>query len=291
MILGHLRRWHGAILAFAERGRGAILAIAASALAAGIVWAIGTLGIVWDDVNWRAILAIALIAAPVSMVLNASELRLCARAAGRHLGFRPALQASTIGVVSNLLPVPASIAIRGKALAEAGVSLGGVGKVLGYAAAMWIALAVACTGLALPATAGRLLVTSTGLAGAGIVVALVLRQAPPWVAVGLVAVRASMIAILVLSLFVLLAALNVSADAGDAAILSGAGLLGTIAGIAPAGLGITELAGAGLATLRDGSAAGALVVLALHRLIGLTVNGTMAVVLLGTRRTAIAQEI
>lgn len=262
----------------ADRYRWPILATALVALIAGSAWSVAQLNISWRTVDWWPLALMISLAIPATILLNALELKLCAAWLHRRLAFRQAIGVTSLGTVANVLPVPASLALRAKALSEAGAGLKDVGIVLGLAAGLWAFMALVVTALSLPAGEMALATIALGTAGVGLCVLLLWRRSGGWITVGFVGVRAAMTVLLVVRLLLCFAALGIAASLADAGVLAGAGVLGNAATIVPAGLGVTEYAGAGLATLRQGSAAAAFLVLTLDRTIALAANGIVVIV-------------
>jgi hypothetical protein len=105
------------------------------------------------DINIKEILlfpifiAIA-IGGPINLFLNAAELKLCAKASSANITIKKALGISSIASVTNILPIPAGIAVRGAALMSAGASMKASGTVLLVNSIMQIATALSLTGFA-----------------------------------------------------------------------------------------------------------------------------------------------
>ena len=272
-IVDTLKQRYGQVKAFAFLWRKVIVTIALFALGLGVVWSIRNLDLDSQQIQLMPVLAAFCLTLPASILFNAWEFRLCGAAVGCHLSWRHALLVTTAGTIANILPVPASLAIRGKALVDAGTSLGRAGRILGLAAIMWVATAFVITGLSLPAIEPAIIIATLGVGAMVTSAALIHHTSNIPTALGFIIVRLAMMALFVLRLMLLYFAIGVAVQLADVGILSGVGVVSAAIAIVPAGLGVTEAAGAVLASLRDTSPAAAFLVLALNRGLSLAGNG------------------
>lgn len=265
----------------ARRWRG-VLIVALVLFLAGSVWSIRELGVVWSDLDWTAGALALLLVAP-SIWFNALELQLCARAAGNSMPLAQALCYSNVATLSNLLPVPASAIVRGGALVKNGASLAASGQIVLAAGLIWLAMAAGISAAAIIPGSGGLM---AGAAAAGVaagIAAWIARRSGIGVASGFVAVRVALLGLAVVRLHFCFAAIGVMLPPEDVAVYTVASILGSAAGIVPAGLGVSEGIAAALAVLAYASPAAAFLSIGLNRLLGLIGS---AVVVLGFAWTA-----
>ncbi len=255
-----------------------IISIASLFFFGGVIWSAVALDVRWNDLNYVAIFAVVLIL-PVSMIFNAYELVLCANATGGKLGLQKALGFSSTATIANVLPVPASSLIRGGALVSAGASVVESGKMILIAGLLWLAMASSLSALAiLPGAFG----IASFLAGLAVCVGLAIWvgiKSNAGIAIQFLAVRAAMVALLMIRLFLCFVTINVGITLIDTAVFSVAGIIGNAAAIVPAGIGVTESLGALLAPVSGTVAAAAFLALALNRLTGLAGAGLVSLFL------------
>lgn len=268
--LADLRSW-------SLRHRRIIVSIAAAAFLAGMAISVAELAPAWDRVGLWPLVVIGLAGVPVSLVLNAVELQLCARALSRRIALRRALVFTTTGTISNLLPVPASVAIRGGALVAAGAGLREAGAILAVAGLMWLALALAVTGVSLAFTTwvGVVVGTVGALGTLGLALWIGSRSSAA-IALGFVIVRASLLVVLVARLWLAFLAIGVPVALLDAAYYAVAGIAGTVVTVVPAGLGVSEGFAALMAGVIGASPSAAFLALSVNRVLGLLICGVVA---------------
>lgn len=267
----------GAIQAWSRRHRVPILGAAAAAFGAGLTLAVRDLGLSPTDLDLRTVMVILVVAAPVSIIINAFELQLCALAVGRRLSLGRGIAVSTTATVANLLPLPAGVAVRSAALIAAGAKLHETGTIVLAAALMWFAMAASITGLAF--VPEYLLGWFITAAGPFVVLGIafwIARRSDVLIAFGFVVVRAALLAIFVWRIWLAFAALDLTVPLLDAAVYAAAGIAGTVVMIIPAGLGVSEGFGALLAEAVGGSAAAAFLAIGLNRILGLSLAGIVA---------------
>lgn len=264
---------HRSINRFGKQQRWPILSVAFVILLAGTGWSIHSMQISWQAVDWRPLVALVGLAIPLAILFHGLEFQLCAMAVRRTITLRRAIGVTSLGTVANLLPLPASVALRAKALSDAGASLKDVGAILGLAAGLWAFLALMVTALSLPASALTIGLLGMGGVGTAVCAGILCGRSGSALTLGLITIRVAMIGVFIGRILLCFSIFDLEAGLADASVLSGAGILGNAAAIVPAGLGISELAGAALATLRDGSAAAAFLALTLNRVLGLAIHG------------------
>lgn len=265
------------IRAWSLRHRRIIVIIAAGAFLAGMAISVAELAPAWERVRLWPLVVICLVGVPISMVLNAVELQLCARAVDRRMELGRALLVTSTGTISNLLPVPASVAIRGGALVASGAGLREAGVILAVAGLMWLAMAIAVTGLSLAFTTWVGVVTlAVGTLGTVGLALWINRRSGAGIALGFVLIRASLLGVLILRLWLAFLAIGVPVSLLDAAYYAVAGIAGTVATVVPAGLGVSEGFAALMASAIGDSPSGAFLALGVNRVLGLVICGAAA---------------
>ncbi len=276
LLDGPARRGLARLGAWGRRHRALLLPAAAAAFVAGMVASVHNLRLTPGDL---ALVPLALMAAaaPLSVLLNALELRLCARAVGRGLALGPAVTVTATATVANLLPVPASVAIRAGALVAAGAGVAATGRVILLAGVLWLAMAAAVSGLAFaPHHAAGLAVAAAAAAVAALLALDIRRRSDVATALGFVAVRAGLLAALVVRLWLSFMAIGAAAALADVAFYAVAGTAGTVVTVVPAGLGVSEGIAALMARTAGAAPAAAFLALGLNRVVGLLVCAGIA---------------
>jgi hypothetical protein len=259
-----------------KAARSGIVAAALLLFCGGIAWSVSQLAIDWSDLRWLD-LALAFALLTPALWLNALELQLCARATSNSLTLSQALAYSCSATLANLLPLPGGALVRGAALMKAGASLRDTGGIVFAAALLWLALAAAISALAISRSPAGIALAAAGLIGAAATLIWVWRRSGAGIACGFLAVRLMLLGLMIGRLSYCFGAIGAEVSLGDAAAYTVASVLGSAAGIVPAGLGVAEAIGAMLATLASASPAEAFLSLGLNRVIGLI--GTALVVL------------
>lgn len=280
-----------AVKKFAGTHSRLILLCAACVFLVGVAVSIRESGLVLADLGLLALAAIVLIGAPVTVVLNGWGLTLLARFLSLRMPLGEAIATSATATLSNLLPIPGSVFVRGGSLLARGASIRGAGGAVALAALLWLGLASAVTGAALlpvspvpasiflfggVATAGAALAASAKYGGGKLTWLLFLQ-------------RALMLGVLVFRIWLGFIAIGSPVAWTDAAVFSFAGVTGAVIAVVPAGLGLSETVAAVLAVLGSLSPTDAFIVVALNRVVGLAVAGLFFVVcswsmLIGARK-------
>ena len=249
------------------RRRKLLLALASVLFVGGFAWALASANIAFASIAWSW-LAGALLLGFVGVVLNGWELSVAARALGRQFPAGEAIHLSSVGILSNLLPVPASAFVRGSALLARGATLVESGRILLLVGLLRLTTAGSVTGLALLAGPIGLPIVAVGVVASALLLALIARQGGFRPALVLLALRIGMIAIVALQLLFCFRALGEPAGPIDAALYAVAPVVGSAIGIVPGGLGVSEAIGAALAVLASASPAVAFAALGLSRIVG-----------------------
>lgn len=243
---------------------------------AGMIWSISGLGITHIDATallWTTILS------GLSVAVNAFELQLCAAVARARLAFKSAAAYSCWATVANVLPIPASIMIRGAALRGVGASWRETGGVIVAAGMMWMTMAMVVSGYTLlPHWSGFGIIGASGFVTIGIS-GWIWTKSNGYIAAGFVLVRIVLLALLILRLWLIFQAVDMAIPLDKVSAFALAGIIGNSVAIVPAGIGVTELFGALIATAIEQSPQAAFLVLAINRLLGLTLSGIVAIAL------------
>lgn len=248
---------------FLARRRRMLLALAMILFVGGFAWSLDAAQIRLAGIAWHWLLASILLGF-AGVVLNGFELSLCASAVGKRFAPIEAIRLSSVGILSNLLPIPASALVRGGGLVAKGASIAESGRILLFVGLLRLAVAGVITGVAL---ASLSLVFGSVLAGT-ILFALIARSGGLQAATGLLALRTAMLAVVTVRLLLCFWALGFAADLYDAALHAIAPVVGSAVGLVPGGIGVSETIGAGLAVIASQSPAMAFAALALNRLGG-----------------------
>ncbi|MEN8914268.1 MAG: hypothetical protein ABF252_00455 [Alteriqipengyuania sp.] len=257
---------------FFARRRKLAMAIASILFVGGLAWAVDSAGIALARIEGQWLVA-ALALGFVGVILNGFELSRCAGALGKKVPAPEAINLSSVGILSNLLPIPASALVRGGALMATGATLAQSGRILLYVGLLRVSVAGAITGLALiSGPFGWPVVAGSCLASA-ILFALIAQVGGIISALRLLGLRIAMLAGIAMQLWFCFHALGTDAGLSDAALQSIAPVVGSAVGIVPGGLGVSEAIGAALALLVNGSSAMAFAALALNRLVGYACAG------------------
>lgn len=251
----------------AGRHRRILLAVATTLFVGGLAWALSSAGIDFASFNWSW-LGAAVLLGFAGVILNGLELSACGGAIGKHMPASEAIHLSSVGILSNLLPIPASALVRGGALVAKGASVTQSGQILLYVGLLRLSVAGLFTGLALlSGPVGWPVVIASGAASA-ILFALIARVGGIGHAAVLLCLRVGMLGIVAGQLMLCFWALGANATIVDAALHAIAPVVGSAVGIVPGGLGVSEAIGAALAAVTSGSPAFAFAALALTRIAG-----------------------
>lgn len=252
---------------FIARRRRIMLALATILFVAGFAWSLDAADIAFGAIAWHWLLG-AVVLGFGGVVLNGLELSASAAAIGRRFPAHEAVHLSSVGILSNLLPVPASALVRGGALVSKGATIAESGRILLYVGLLRLSVAGMFTGAALlSGPLGLLIIAASALCSAVLFV-LIARVGGVLAVFALLALRVGMLAIVAAQLLLGFWALGAAASLIDAALHSIAPVVGSAVGIVPGGLGVSEAIGAGLAVLAAASPAMAFAALALTRLAG-----------------------
>lgn len=273
-----------------------MLLLATLATAVAVVLAVRSLELQLDELAWWPLVVAALVVTPLTVLLNAAELRAMAVGVADEPGrvrWPVAVRTVVLATAANLLPVPAGAVIRVQVLRRAGATTTGAASITLAAAAIWIGVSLVLAGTVVIGDDAALgwVGIATGVAGfavGGAGVRVVARRT--WVAAGgALALVETLTALLhALRLWLVLLGLGMGALLSQALVIGAASPLAAAAGFFPGGIGLAELLGALLAPVAGIAAAAALLSVALGRILGLIVTVPTALALglrdLATRR-------
>lgn len=134
---------------FLKKNKNKTLIISTIIFISGLFWSFLKLGINIQDILLLPIVIAIAIGGPINLILNSAELKLCAKASAADISIKKAAGISSIACITNILPIPAGIAIRGAALMSAGATMKASGAVLLVNSIMQIATALSLTGFIL----------------------------------------------------------------------------------------------------------------------------------------------
>lgn len=268
--------------AWTSRHRRKILPLAITVFVVLITFSVIELDLPQRELRGAPLLVLLLLA-PLVIVMNALELKLCARTLHTPLAYQKSLAWSSLASVSNLLPVPAGLAVRGGALVSAGADLKSASAILFLAALIWLAMAATVSGLAIgPSHPAGVVVGSVSLAGT---IALSLLVAWRWgghISLAFLLIRGLLLSLLIIRLWLAFLAIDAAIPLHHGAYYAAAGIAGAVISIVPGGLGVSESFAALIGAVTGGSAAAAFVAFGLARIVDLIAAGGIALL---TRRS------
>lgn len=232
-----------------------------------------------SEAQLRPLLWAVLLAFP-ALALSALRFLLSGLLIGVRMGWRKALEVTVLGSAANMLPLPAGTLVRVAALKNADNRYRDGVMATGIAALVWVGVACAYAGMVLlwlegPVQRSGWLFLSGG--GAALFVAAVMARRQPPVFLALLGVQSVMILVEAGRILFCLVAFGMSASFLQASVLAVSGVAGTLVGIVPAGLGVSEGVGALLAPLAGLEPEAGFMAVALNRIVGWCVIGAVAV--------------
>ncbi len=239
-----------------DRYRRPLLAIATVALIVAMAWAWNRAGLTVDDLSWKPLVALALIAAPASLLLKAAEFIVAARIAGQQPGPRLAMETAVVSSAANLLPLPGSLLVTVKALADGGAGYGGAVAASAVPGIAWLGITGVVGGSALViegAAAVGLIVLIGGLVAFVGTGAVFHSTGPsngrPALVLAILLVETGWLAVSGLRFTLAAAVIGVDLTLPQALALSVAGAITVAIGFFPGGLGVREALIAALSPL------------------------------------------
>jgi hypothetical protein len=220
------------------------------------------------------VLPLVLLLAPTTLTLNALEYRAMAQAFGFRIGLGSAARVGVAASLANYLPAPGGVVVRTAALKGRGSSIGSAISINAVAGLIWLGMAALATGIALILTGslpGRgTLATALGLVSLTAAAIWTQRAGAGWhrTFARLLWVETAIVLVAGLRVWVALVAIGHAATIGAAVAISSSTVIAAAVGLFPAGLGLREAIGGGLAVAVEVPAAAAVAALAVDRVAG-----------------------
>lgn len=252
----------------AQRNRLVYGIVSSTLFLGGILVSATTLDLDWHRIYPLWLLTNVLIGAPVAISLNAIGLRVSAGVVGASLSFPEAFRTCCIALCSNLLPIPAGSLVQASSLASGGglalqsgliVVLGNIISLMLVAVLVGLILSIEKPALGVPILA----LGSTGLLS-GTVYLLLKTSVRTMLGFFVIRIVRTLVMVVRIQLSFLIIGTIVSIM--DAALFSGAAILGTVLAVFPAGLGISESLAAALALTTAVAPGAAFLAIAINRL-------------------------
>ncbi|MDY7097607.1 MAG: hypothetical protein SXU28_05670 [Pseudomonadota bacterium] len=273
----------------AAKHRVPLLIVGGALFFAGLAWSVAQIDLDASAIAPRLVLA-AIALTALGVLANAGEQWFAARSLRLPYGYGRALKVSCVATLANILPLPGGLLVRGASFSASGASKAESATVLGVSAAIWVLLTIALVGFAALPGSAMIVLASLCLAGAVVLTAWTAYKFDAVSAIGMLVSRCALIAITVLRLLVILQMLSVEGRLREAAVYSGASLVGQIVGIVPSGIGVVETVGAGLALAIDAAPEAAFLALSLNRILGLAVAGLVVFFWVSPEKDAVSAK-
>jgi uncharacterized membrane protein YbhN (UPF0104 family) len=267
--------------------RSAILLAAVVFFAGGVALAAAHFPSEHGHPRWVLLVLVATIGPCGFTACNVAEYRLTARLAGHSVTWSHALRIAVLGSAANLLPLPGAMLVRTRALAGMGSTYGAaLGSTL-TVGLIWLGTASALAGTFQLGGAHRAIGAGVGAAGLvvlGIAFRILTRRRPgaegARLMIRLVIVEAVLTAFAALRIYLVILGFGFHVTPPQAVALTLAGVLATVTGVVPGGLGVREGLSAAIGPLVGLPASVSLLAAAFERLADLTVVGIAATVIL-----------
>ena len=216
-----------------------------------------------------------LLGAPIAIGLNALGLMLSATVVGASLPLSAAFRTCCIALCSNLLPIPAGSFIQASSLAYRGGSMLQSGFIVVLGNGTSLALVAIVVGAIFTGRTPPLGLSILGLGVTSLIVCVVLLsvKTSTKILLSFLGIRLLRTLIMVLRIQLSFLVIGLTVSIFDAAVFSGAVILGTVVAVFPAGLGISESIAALLALATSIAPGAAFLATALNRLTTLAFAG------------------
>jgi hypothetical protein len=276
----------------ASLGRGSVLVW----LTVGLFVAVFLLGLanlppIQRPVRWPLFALSGLLGAPSILLLVAAEYDASARLVGRFdVSPSEALRVSVLSTAANLLPLPGSVIVRTGALRRLGTPLNRAIMSTATLGLSWVGTGTFLIGTLVLATSGKtfgiaLCVVGTLLLGGTylILARMVPSTGVPALFMRILVIEAAFVLVGCVRFFLVMEGLRESPSVTQAVALTMSGMVASMVGIFPGGLGIRELAAGAIGVLVDLPASVGVVAASIVRLADLLVMAPLA--FLSLRRT------
>jgi hypothetical protein len=271
--------------------RTAILIFAVVFFVGGVAYSLSHFPSGHGHARWWLLVLVAIVGPAGFTVCNVVEYKLTARLAGYSVSWAHGFRVAILGSAANLLPLPGAMLVRTRALAGMGATYGAaLGSAL-TVGLIWLGTASTLTGILQLGGTHRAVGAGTG--AAGIVVLLVAyrilaRRRPgaegAVLMIRLMIVEAALTSFAALRLYLVVEGFGFHTTAAQAVALSLAGVLATVTGVVPGGLGVREGLSALIGPLVGLSANLSLLAAAFERFVDLIVVGLASIVILAFDR-------
>ena len=260
-----------------------LLVVATALFLGGAVYSALRIDTDWSSLRWHWLLVASVVGVPVTVLANALEFKASGHIVGIRVPLSEAIQVAVLAVAANLLPIPGGALVRVQALRQAGKRYRTATLATLLIAGVWIGVATLLTGLLLLAFGvriGGLVWTAGGAAALAVAVTLAAVRLPrgsrmPFIG-AILAIEVLSVVTAGFRIYLAMLALGVEATFAASALLTFAGVVASVVGIFPGGLGLRELLGASLIPLVGLSASVGFMATAIDRILGLAVHAPLA---------------
>lgn len=223
-------------------------------------------------------LALLIATGPATLLYSGVGLYLMSRSVGTTMTLPRAIALSTYANLAEALPLPGGAIVRTGALVASGAGLKTSSVLVVLSAVLWIAIACFGCGLALAGHGhpAAIPLSAIGLCGSGIATAWLVATAGWRNAMLTLGLRVLGMAFVGARLHLAFLVLGQVLPLADALPFALANVAGSAASIAPAGLGISELLAAGVASTVAVAPAAAFLAVGIDRLVALAASGLYA---------------
>jgi hypothetical protein len=268
------------------RLRRVLLLTGVAGFVVALVFSLRDLEVGFDQISWRPLALTAFVLVPLSILGNAAELKVMARATAEDpLSWVEAVRVVVLATAANLLPIPGAALVRIQALRTRGATGAAATGINVAGAGVWVGSGLVVAALALATVALGPAVSAGAVGVAALVVAwLILRRAArPGRAVAamgqLVAVESLVTVMHGARLLAVLLALRIDLELVQALVIGLSAPLSAAAGVFPSGIGLAEALSGLLAPLVALPATSGVLATAVNRIVGLAVTAPVAAVL------------
>lgn len=264
------------------------LVVAAAVLAAGIYQSVRLEPDLLERIKTGPLLLLIFLGVPITILINAYEFRLMARAAGKEVGVVSAAKVTIVGTAANLLPIPGGVAARIGGLKLLGVNFKSSASISLLMALAWIGMALVAGGVSFAALGMQALALCFVTAGLAIIFAAMLpirrSGASTRIVAGLILIKAVLVLTDGARMYVAVTALGGSVGVVGALMFAGASVAGSAFTLVPAGLGVREVVSAGIGTIIGVPPQIAFMAALVNRLAGLVIVLPVTLILAATTR-------
>lgn len=252
---------------------------------AGVVFLVGSvlayrgLALDWQNVNVFLLLLVLVVGTPLTIALNAAELRVIAAIESVTLPWPTALRTVVLATAANMLPVPGAALVRTHTLVTHGVALAAAVRVILAAALGWVGVSAVLASVAAASFSPLFAVIFGGLGSIAVLISVRLLRTSGRRVWQLLTVELATTMLHAIRLWLVFLALAIAVDFREPIVLAAASPLAAAAGVFPSGLGLAEAFAAGMAVTVGLGAAAGFAATALMRVIGLVGTAVVALTL------------